>query len=226
MSVLIDESTTVSHKSVLVVCIRAMVPNDSVAKTPLTFAGVATQLLEKGASSILLNCIWRKTQAYGLQAAFEVDEEVTKTIKRLAALPLLNPSDIEDTWMDIHGDAPPMPGMQQLIEYFVSTWLDPDNSLFEINIWNTYGVEGDRTNNRLEGWNSGLKRLIKKAHPNRFEFVDYIKQDYDNTCTTLLHITNGNYVNTQRRIYRKINLAIRKLTDMYNAGQKNTHRIS
>ncbi|KAG8198782.1 hypothetical protein JTE90_007092 [Oedothorax gibbosus] len=174
----------------------------------------------KGCFFHFTQCIWKKTQAYGLQAAFEVDEEVTKTIKRLAALPLLNPSDIEDTWMDIHGDAPPMPGMQQLIEYFVSTWLDPDTSLFDINIWNIYGVEGDRTNNRLEGWHSGLKRLIKKAHPNLFEFVDYIKQDYDNTCTTLLHITNGSYVNTQRRIYRKINLAIRKLTDMYNAGQK------
>lgn len=174
----------------------------------------------KGCLFHFTKCIWSKTQRCGLQTAYGVDMEVKTFVKRLSAMPLLNPIHIEDAWLIIHGDAPRVSGIDDLIEYFVSTWLDPDTSLFDVSIWNIYGLQGDRTNNKLEGWHSGLKKLIKKAHPNLYEFVEFIKQDQDNHNTNVLHLSTGNPSHPRRKTYRDIDIAIQNLTDMYNLGQK------
>ena len=174
----------------------------------------------KGCFFHFTQCIWRKTQEHGLQTAYETIPDVKTTVKRMSALPLLNPLDVDDAWLVIHSEAPQVPGMEGLIEYFVTTWLDAGVCIYDISIWNLYGVPGDRTNNKIEGWHSGLKKLVKKAHPNLYEFVEYLKQDCANAVSTIMHLRNGEPPKVQDKKYRKVNIAIHNLINMYNLGQK------
>ena len=54
-------------------------------------------------------------------------------------------------------------------EYFRKTWM---RGQFPLPMWNYFSYDGPRTNNRLEGWHSKLKKIAKKPHPNIFELID------------------------------------------------------
>ena len=46
-----------------------------------------------------------------------------------------------------------------------------------MSIWNVYGEDQKHTNNNVEGWNSKFSKLVRKHHPNIFEFVDAIRKE-------------------------------------------------
>ena len=66
--------------------------------------------------------------------------------------------------------------MENFNDYLVETWL-ADDAKIPASIWNVYGEDQKRTNNNVEGWNSKFSKLVRKHHPNIFEFVDAIRKE-------------------------------------------------
>ena len=64
----------------------------------------------------------------------------------------------------------------ELNDYFFEKWL-ADDAKITVGIWNLYGEDQKRTNNNVEGWNSKFSKLVRKHHPNIFEFVDAIRKE-------------------------------------------------
>ena len=65
--------------------------------------------------------------------------------------------------------------IQEFIRYFEDTWLVGNYPLI---MWNVYRSDGFRTNNHLEGCHNRLKRLVEKAHPNIYKFVEAIRKEH------------------------------------------------
>ncbi|CAF0798938.1 unnamed protein product [Brachionus calyciflorus] len=61
-------------------------------------------------------------------------------------------------------------------------------------IWNHYDSL-TRTNNRVEGFHSAIKRLLSSPHPNIYVLIDFLKQQQ--SCTVI------NYLRINQRIYSK-----------------------
>ena len=76
-------------------------------------------------------------------------------------------------------------------------------------LWNLKGVTR-RTNNNLEGWHARLNRLIGKAHPNLFQFLETIVQEQGSTETLLLQIQAGNPPLVGKPKYKAVNSALTK----------------
>ena len=72
--------------------------------------------------------------------------------------------------IDVH------PQLENFNDYFVETWL-ADDAKIPVGIGNIYGEDQKRTNNNVEGWNSKCSKLVRKHHPNIFEFVDAIRKE-------------------------------------------------
>ena len=51
-------------------------------------------------------------------------------------------------------------------------------------MWNVYQSDSFKTNNHLEGWHNRLKRLVGKAHPNVYEFVEVIQKEQTATINS------------------------------------------
>ena len=54
------------------------------------------------------------------------------------------------------------------------TWV---NGQYRISQCNYYDCHGPRTNNHVEGWNSRLKKIVWKFHPNIFEIIDVMRKE-------------------------------------------------
>jgi hypothetical protein len=52
--------------------------------------------------------------------------------------------------------------LMKFINYFINTWiLGKQGAALRVNVWSLYNLEGDRTNNSLEGNHSGANKQIK-----------------------------------------------------------------
>ena len=140
--------------------------------------------------------VWRKVQALGLSVAYRESAEVKTFVRRLAVLPLVPLQELDDVWLDLHGMAPDeVPGITELCDYMVSTWVDDVHALFRRELWNhfqTLQEEGLRTNNHLESFHSAFNRSFHTVHPNIFIFVDGLKKRQDETETTVASLDIGN----------------------------------
>ncbi len=58
-------------------------------------------------------------------------------------------------------------------------------------IWSVNQNNSFRTNNHLEGWHNRLKRVIGKAHPNVYEFVEVIQKEQTATEVFLTQLEAG-----------------------------------
>jgi hypothetical protein len=87
------------------------------------------------------------------------------------------------------------PPNDQRIERFYTYLLDTlfsEYSLFTIDLWTHCYNLGPRTNNNLEGFHSKINRLLKKAHPNIYQILNYIKKiQMENAIDLKIFITSG-----------------------------------
>ncbi len=83
---------------------------------------------------------------------------------------------------------PQLPGIEEFIEYFEETWLVGQ---FPLQQWSVYDNDSFRTNNHLEGWHNRLKRVVGKAHPNMFEFVEVVQKEQTATEVLLAQLEAG-----------------------------------
>ena len=77
----------------------------------------------KGCSFHWCQAVWRKTQALGLQTAYNTDVATNSYIRRLLALPYIPHQHISTCFQELKGRAN-SPQLQTLCEYIQSTWID------------------------------------------------------------------------------------------------------
>ncbi|KAL8590463.1 hypothetical protein ACOMHN_011676 [Nucella lapillus] len=146
--------------------------------------------------------VWRKVQALGLSGAYRESLEVKTFVRRLAVLPLVPLNEIENVWMDLHGMAPvEVPGIAELCDYMVITWVDDMQATFRRELWNHF------------------QTLQEEVHPNIFFFVSGLKKRQDETETTVASLDAGNAPPPQKR-QRKNKDRIRRVLQQYQAGQR------
>ena len=91
----------------------------------------------------------------------------------------------EEAWISIEADAPGIPEADEILHYFKATWLNGHFAL--------------RTNNHLERWHNHLKRAVRKAHPNLYEFIEIIQQEQAVTKVTIQQLEGGGRLQIKRR---------------------------
>jgi hypothetical protein len=116
--------------------------------------------------------IYRKVQSIGLQGAYNTDnpEGVRKWIRRLMALQLVPPLRIQGVFGAIVQGAPNIPEANEMHQYVLNTYVDPNNARFDIGIWNALNTQ-DRTTNICEGFHSALNKSIGVYAPTIFQVI-------------------------------------------------------
>jgi hypothetical protein len=167
--------------------------------------------------------LWRKCQETGIASEYSENEIIRGFIKKCVALAFIPVSEVLSTF-DILTNTLPNDDRSKLdsfITYFFSTWLRGYN----LNMWNKYNMASEnRTNNVLESWHSGLKRLLP-THPNIFVFVTALKQMQALTQITIAKADCGVTPPKRQRKYVELNKRLEKAFAMYNGGKINTVQL-
>lgn len=168
--------------------------------------------------------IWRKVQTLGLAGAYRESPEVKTFVRRLAVLPLVPLQELDNVWMDVHGMAPAeVPGVSELCDYMVSTWVDDTNSMFQRELWNHFQTlleAGIRTNNHVEAFHSAFNRNFHTAHPNVYTFVTVLKKRQDETETIITSLDAGNAPPPRKRQRRIKEDRVNRILQQYQTGQR------
>ena len=78
--------------------------------------------------------------------------------------------------------------------------------------WNYHKIDGQRTNNHVEGCHSRLKNVVGKAHPNVYELVEVIKREDSIATMKIQQLATGG---TQAPRRRKIRERERRLETLF-----------
>ncbi len=115
-------------------------------------------------------------------------------VSKMVALSFCPQRFLRVAWMGLKAEAPAVARIDELEQYFKTTWL---SGSYPLKIWNYHEVEGPRTNNHIEGWHNKINRLAHKSHPNilnssrasklllrsRCNSLDLEEHFYQSTCT-------------------------------------------
>ena len=96
-----------------------------------------------------------------------------------------------------------LPRVDEFISYFEETWLVGN---FSPCLWNVYEADSSspRTNYHLEGWHNKLKRVARKANPNVFELVEFVRQEQADTKVSIAQLATGAQApEEQRKVSQK-----------------------
>ncbi|KAL8611495.1 hypothetical protein ACOMHN_014550 [Nucella lapillus] len=151
-------------------------------------------------SLLSLPSIWRKVQNLHLAIEYNENRELKTFVRRLAVLPLVPIEDVDEAWMLVHGEAPEIPGVTELCDYMVKTWVDDQRPLFHREVWSHFASleeESVRTNNNLESFHSAFAKSFRSPHPNIFSLVTALKKNrrrlrlpYIDSTSVILHHRN------------------------------------
>ena len=137
-----------------------------------------------------MQAIWRKVQALGLASDYSNPQDMTlkNFVQKMCAIAFCPPAFVRSAWISVQEEAPELPRIDELVEYFSATWV---RSSFQIRQWNYFKIEGPRTNNHVEGWHSRLKNIVGKAHPNVYELVEVIQKEESVTTMKVQQLVAG-----------------------------------
>ena len=137
----------------------------------------------------------------------------------MAAIAFCPPSFVRPAWLAVQQEAPHIPQVDSLVEYFDSTWV---NGQFQFHQWNYFDFEGPRTNNYVEGWHSQLKKVGGKSHPNIFELIEIMKKEEATTKMKMQVCESGATGPPRRRRVRERERRIQTLFQRFNGGTIST----
>ena len=122
---------------------------------------------------------------------------------------------VRTAWLAIQQDAPNIPRVDELVDYFSATWV---NGNFPPLHWNYFNQHQPRTNNNVEGWHSRMKKIISKPHPNIFAWIKFVQREESVTKAKIQSYRTG-ATSCQRRcrVKEKENM-MQTLFDHFNAG--------
>ncbi|CAF1146805.1 unnamed protein product, partial [Brachionus calyciflorus] len=128
----------------------------------------------------------------------------------LGALALIPADRINDGLKIIKTFMPSDSKCKDLYDYFQRQWVKMSPQ-----IWNHY--ESDiRTNNRVEGFNSGLNRMIKTIHPNIFNLINFLKQQQANTLIDYARLKQGQILTVQSKQEQDKAIILQSLKNQFN----------
>lgn len=148
--------------------------------------------------------IWRKVQNLGLSGRYTVDDAFNRLVRRAAALPLVPREQVDEVWLEamnevIDEDA------TRFTDYMTTTWVDNLSARFPVEMWtHDDNIEGQRTNNHLEGWHSTLNKALSRPHPNIYQFIEMLKSEQRNFETQLRILQAGGAPPVQRAKARRV----------------------
>lgn len=174
----------------------------------------------KGCLFHFSQCIWRRVQKFGLQKEYDNadnENDIAKTVKRLCALPLIRPEEIDDAFEIIVGGAPDDPRVDKLLEYFFNNFFKESEKFSRV-IWNHWETSGLRTTNHLEGWHFGFNRSVGISHPNLWQFIQKIKEEQIKYDLKITQLQKGRKVTKSNRKYTRIQARLRRMTSIYLSG--------
>ena len=116
----------------------------------------------KGCFFHFCQCLNRKIQALGLQVAYREDAGIRSFVRKTAALAFVPVRFVPLAWQAIKAEAPEHDGIAEFAAYLERTWLVGN---YPPVLWNVYETQQTRTNNRLEGWHSKMKKVVGKSPP-------------------------------------------------------------
>ena len=92
--------------------------------------------------------------------------------------------------------------------------------------WNIYRNDSFRTNNHLEGWHNYLKRLVGKAHPNFYEFVEIIQKEQTATKVFMLQLEAGTRPPRRTLKVKAINrdIKLQELKECFDTNKRNMYK--
>lgn len=113
-----------------------------------------------------------KIQNLNLQTTYFSDEDFRHLSARQQLYYFVPPNFVHIAWDVTQQDLEEYNGLEDFSEYFSSMWIKGN---YSIQLWKYFLYDGPRTNNRLEGWYSGLKGVIKKPHSNIYKLLHTFK---------------------------------------------------
>ena len=120
--------------------------------------------------------------------AYREDAGIRSFVRKTAALAFVPVRFVRLAWQAIKAEAPEHDGITEFAAYLERTWLVGN---YPPVLWNVYETQQTRTNNRLEGWHSKMKKVVGKAHPNVFEIVEVFKAEQASTEVSLAQFATG-----------------------------------
>ena len=136
------------------------------------------------------------------------------TLCKTAAIAFVPLQFVRPAWDGIAQELDEEEGLEGFKTYFHQTWMRGSYQLV-----NYYTYDGPRTNNRLEGWHSRLKRIVKKPHPNIYELIDVFRSEEAATNVTISQLTTGANPPPCKKKYTAIDSRVEKLKDRMHNGQ-------
>lgn len=158
--------------------------------------------------------IYRKIQAVGLQVAYNTDNPagVRKWLRRLMGLPLVPPIRVQVVYAAVIQNAPNIPEAALMHNYMWNTYVDPNNALFNVNIWNVFNTV-DRTTNICEGWHSALSKAIGVYYPTVFKVIEFLQNADADQEREMAQLALGAAPKRRKAKYVRVDEAIARLTD-------------
>ena len=176
----------------------------------------------------------------GLTNLYKESPEVRTFIGMIDALAFLPVDEVEQGMAHLKDVIPDHPGMEELLNYFDSTYVtgtfrrvnnnDPDAPIrvrrlapqFSPGVWNVHQAtieERSRTNNICEAWNIGFLQLVGHTHPSVWTLIDSIRKDQAVVATLILQNQAGQPPKKRvRRVAQQIQARLLNLCIGYNAG--------
>ena len=157
--------------------------------------------------------IYRHVQAEGLQTNYNTDNPpgLRKWIRRLMALLLVPPIRIPGVFAAIQQAAPNIPEAPIIHDYVNRTYLDPNNALFQVGIWNVFNSV-DRTTNICEGYHSSTKRAIGVYRPSIYKIIEFLQEQEAEHERELAQLRKGAPPKKRKATYVRLDATIARLT--------------
>ncbi len=143
------------------------------------------------------------------------DETLKKFLQKMAAVAFCPPAFVRTAWLGVQQQAPQIPQVDRLVDYFDRTWV---NGHFHFHQWNYFDFAGRRTNNHVEGWHSRVKKVVGKPHPNIYELIDVIKKEDATTRMKLQLCESGARMQPRRMRIREREIRIQTLFSRFRSG--------
>ena len=182
-------------------------------------ASILSETVIRGCFFHFAQCIWRKVQDLGLVTAYKQNSSLRKTVRRIAALPLMPLNALGRLWHLLRAQGPvDVPRMPELFDYVQTTWINND-ALFEPRMWNQFENNGSRTNNSVEGFNFRINNLIRIRRPSIFRLILALQRTQMQNEIGLARLMQGGRARRRQRRYRDSDVRLERLKDMLMADE-------
>lgn len=175
----------------------------------------------------LSQSIWRKAQSLGLSHAYINNERTRNEVKILAALAFLPPDEVGRVFDDLFESA--SDEVEELYQYYQMNYVGrkPNRGprrqpRFKIDMWNvrartTAGIP--RTNNKLEGYHSGMQTMFDGVRPTLGRFLKGLQKEHSLQYGLYIQALAGDAPPPQKRVYENINKRLVTVISRHQQGE-------